>query len=420
MRREPFGAIAVALLLYSASARGADAPAAYQINVAHSGVVADASLTPPFFIKWGVTLPAHVSYPLMAEGLVFVTTGDSAINAKATVYALDQGTGQIVWTKPVPHPSPSPFTYPWWSAAAYDNDRVFVIDSAGMMTAFNAADGAIAWSKQLPIQYSFSSAPTAMNGVVYVGGAGSGGTLYAVDELTGNVLATQSVENGDSSSPALSGSAVFVSYACNQDYGFALQTLTPLWHHSTFCEGGGGQTSVYATGRLFTRDFTTGNLILDASSGAVLGSYNASSAPAANASTIWARNGTTLVAEDVSAPATPHTLWSFSGDGQLTGAPIMISTGTGDFVIQGSSSGMMYALTAGGGIPVWTTKIGTGVNNSDLDGFAAGHGLLLVPAGNTLSAFSSNPTGVPTLSRWALLMLALLLSSIAVVALRNR
>ena len=45
------------------------------------------------------------------------------------------------------------------------------------------------------------------SGIVYVGGAGSGGTLYAVSESAGNVLWTASVQNGDNSSPVKASSA---------------------------------------------------------------------------------------------------------------------------------------------------------------------------------------------------------------------
>ena len=65
-------------------------------------------------------------------------------------------------------------------------------------------------------------------------------TLFALSEDDGHVLATQSVANGDQSSPTLSDGAVFVSYACNQAYGFSQTTLAPLWHYSTFCSGGKG------------------------------------------------------------------------------------------------------------------------------------------------------------------------------------
>src|SRR5262249_19873982 len=151
----------------------------------------------------------------------------------STLYAVDQTTGNVVWSQAISG------TYSF-AAAAYDAGRIFVVNSDGLLLTFDADTGAPGWSVKLPVQYMFTSPPTAANGVVYVGGAGSGGTVYAVDEQTGNLLATQSVMNGDDSSPALSDDSVFVSYACNQAYGFTKTTLAPLWHYSTFCEGGGG------------------------------------------------------------------------------------------------------------------------------------------------------------------------------------
>ena len=82
------------------------------------------------------------------------------------------------------------------------------------MTAWDAATGARAWSRNLDGQYSFSSPPTAFGGSVCVGGAGSGGTVYAVDGATGALRWTASVENGDDSSPVVTDDAVYVSYAC--------------------------------------------------------------------------------------------------------------------------------------------------------------------------------------------------------------
>jgi hypothetical protein len=69
-------AIAICAGLIGAGGASADPGAlavAYQINVAHNGVQTDAALTPPFSLRWRVTLPAQVSYPLIAEGKVFVT-----------------------------------------------------------------------------------------------------------------------------------------------------------------------------------------------------------------------------------------------------------------------------------------------------------------------------------------------------------
>lgn len=370
--------------------------AAYQINVAHSGVQSDSALTPPLTHRWTTTLAAAPSYALIARGKVFVTFGDSQTSG-ATLDALDQTTGNVVWSKSIPS------TYSF-SAAAYDAGKVFVVNFNGALRAFDADSGTQVWSTQLPGQSSFTSPPTAGNGVVYVGGAGVGGTLYAVDELTGNVLATRSVLNGDHSSPALSGNGTFVSYACNQAYGFAKTTLSPLWHYSTSCQGGGGATAVFANGRLYTRD-SNGNLTLDAAGGTLLGSFTAAGAtalaPAVDQTTIFtlANSPGTLTAQDATTGAS-H--WTFTGDGSLDSAPIVLSTPAGEFVVEGSSSGMLYALNAATGATVWSTNVGAAIPKPDehdavqLTGLTAGQGLLVVPAGNTLSAFGAVPPTLPS------------------------
>jgi outer membrane protein assembly factor BamB len=409
-------AVAIAgliLLLRDVSAATANAAVAYQINVAHSGTQLDSALSPPFRLRWQVTLPGLVSYPLIADGSVYVTAGDNSTET-ATLYALDQASGQTIWSRQLSQPPP--FISPW-ANAAFDNGRVFVVGSAGLMTAYESATGTLLWTTQLPFQYLFSAPPTAADGVVYLGGAGTGGTLYAVDEITGSVLATQSVMNGDKSSPAISGNGVFVSYAGDQAYAFARPTLDPLWHYSTCCEGGGGKTPVYDNGRIFTRDIFEGNLILDAATGNLLSFYGPTPvnfspfvAPAVSASFIWFLYGGTLSAQDISYPSNPVALWDFTGDGQLVTAPVVLSTPKGTFVIEGSATGMLYALEANTGTVVWSANVGKGLLQPDeqnisqpLTGLGAGQGLLVVPAGNTISAFlgvasTPPPLPIPTLS----------------------
>src|SRR5205823_14393774 len=109
------------------------------------------------------------------------------------------------------------------------------------------------WSVKRSGQYAFTSAPTASVGIVYVGGAGSGGTLYAISESAGNVLWTASVQNGDNSSPAVTAKGVYVSYACEQAYDFDPSSGALIWHHATGCEGGGRRTAVKHAGKLYVR-----------------------------------------------------------------------------------------------------------------------------------------------------------------------
>jgi outer membrane protein assembly factor BamB len=318
------------------------------------------------------------------------------------LYALDQATGAVLWSKAISG------TYSF-SADAYDNAQIFVVNYDGLLQAFNANTGALAWSNQLPGQYAFTSPPTAANGVVYVGGAGSGGTLYAVDELSGGLLATQPVMNGDHSSPALSSGRVFVSYACNQAYAFAETTLNSLWHYTTGCEGGGGKTVVYASGRIYTRDFN-GNLILDAATGSLLGTFTPANttalAPAVDQTTLysltWPNGSSGANVLSAQSLANGTTTWTFNGDGQLDTAPILISTPAGEFVIEGSASGVLYALNAASGAVVWSANVGAAIaqpdeqNADQLTGLAAGQGLLVVPAGNTISAYAA--ATAPTVS----------------------
>lgn len=86
------------------------------------------------------------------------------------------------------------------------------------------------------------------------------------------------------------------------------------------------------------------------------------------------------------------TLWSFNGDGGLVTSRIVVNQA----VIVGSSSGQVYALDAATGEQLWATNTGAAIysgNGNVISGLAAGDGLLVVPAGNTLSAFtlSTNP-----------------------------
>jgi outer membrane protein assembly factor BamB len=356
---------------------GPTSAVAYQISIAHDGYSADTSIAPPLSQKWSVTFTGGVSYPLIVGNKVFVTVaiGDTS---GTELYALNKNTGKTIWSRQVTS------TYPW-SNAAYDAGQVFVVNSDGEMLAFSAATGTLNWSEQLPGQYFFTSPPTASKGVVYVGGAGSGGTLYAVSETDGSVLWTQSVENGDNSSPALNGSSVFVSYACGLVYSFGRTTGTEQWFSNGSCEGGGGTTPVVHGGRVYARDFL-GNKILNAKTGALLGTFQATPAPAFDGNTgLFLDNGT-LTASSGSA-----TLWSFTGDGGLDTAPIAV----GNTVYVGSSSGELYGLSVTSGSVVWSTNVGSAISAPDeqnvaqpLTGLGAGQGLLVVPAGDSLVAYS--------------------------------
>jgi outer membrane protein assembly factor BamB len=351
----------------------------YQISVSHDGCSSDNTVVPPLSQRWSRDFTGPVSYPLIADGKVFVTVADIPnFGSGTTLYALDQATGAIMWSQVIT----GIFT---WSNAAYDAGHVFVVNGNGQLRAFDAADGVLQWETQLPGQRQFSSPPTAQDGIVYTGGAGSGGTLYAARESDGAVLWTQPLDDGHNSSPALSATDVFVSFECSA-YAFDRTSGQPRWSNNDPCSGGGGKTAVYHAGRVYSRD-SDGNEILDAKTGDLLGTFQASPVPAFAGKIGLYLNGSTL-----QATSGRRTLWTFSGDGRLDSAPIVV----GSTVFVGSSSGMLYGLDLRRGRVVWSTNVGVGIPRPDeqnvsqpLTGLGAGQGLLVVPAGNRLAAYGS-------------------------------
>jgi outer membrane protein assembly factor BamB len=384
LRRSACLTTLVALVL-AAPARAGES-VTYQANAQHTGAVDD-SLTPPLGIRWARSMGAESSYPIVAGGKVFVTTKSTGGGYGSTLYALDAASGAVAWSRPLAH------TY-YWSALAYEAGKLFVLDYDGVLQAFTADSGAALWGKHLG-QYSFSSPPVATGGVVYTGGAGSGGTVYAVRESDGAMLWSASVANGDNSSPAVDSAHMYVSYACSQAYSFATASGALAWHHSTGCSGGGGKTPVLYDGRLYIRDSGGPNLILDAGSGSEIGAFGSIVAPAFSNGVGLYMAGSTLAAERTS-DRTP--LWNFAGDGRLDSAPFVV----GSTVYEGSSSGAFYALNRDSGALLWSDCLPAPVAPPDeqnvsqpLTGLGAGNGLLVVPSGAWLVAYESRP-GAPS------------------------
>jgi outer membrane protein assembly factor BamB len=343
---------------------------AYHINAQHDGLQTD-NLIPPLSLKWTTTLAGNAFYPLIAGGKVFVTATTS--QGEGLLYAFDIATGQTAWG-PVDIGSSGNF-----AAATYDSGRIFTLNGAGILQAFSAKKGSLLWTTQITSQYSFSSPPTALHGMVYTGAAGSGGTVYAFNESNGSQVWTQSVQNGDDSSPTVTSKGVYVSYACNQAYDFTPKTGNLIWHYSGPCEGGGGATTALYNNQLYTRDFN-GDLILKASNGNLAGTYSATQPPAFSGKMGYFLNGSTLSAETLS---NHSVVWTFSGDGALVTAPIV----DGSYVYIGSSQGNLYALDASTGSQAWSTKVGAPMGQSEFASLSAGGQVVAVPAGNQLKIY---------------------------------
>jgi outer membrane protein assembly factor BamB len=352
---------------------------AYQIDAAHTGWQPNDVLTLPLRRRWSHDFgTSGISYPLVAMDRVFVTVENASGNG-TQLFALNAETGAIAWG-----PVALSGSYNW-SAATYADRKIFVINFDGLMTSYDGATGQQLWATQMNRQYAFSSAPTAFGGRVYVGGAGTGGTVFGVDASTGTIVWTRMVQNGDDSSPAVSAAGVYVSYVCNNAYAFRPTDGAPLWSHSGSCEGGGGKTVALIDGRVYTRD-SMGDLILDAAKGTLLGSYASTFAPAgANGFLYTVNNGQLYAAKQ--GGASPS--WSF-GNGNVTTPPIVI----GQYVVIGTSSGELDVISVADGSLVSSDQVGTAISAPDqqsvgspLSGLAAANNGLYVPAGSVLYAY---------------------------------
>src|SRR3954469_15040028 len=368
----------------AASALGADS-VAYQVNPQHTGAQDADSLTPPLGIRWAWNLGGPSSYPVIAGGKVFVTSRDlSNPSYGTTLYAFDQQTGTLAWSRSITG------AY-WWATSTYEAGKLFVLNEDGVLRAFDASNGAALWGKQMPGQYAFTGPPTAYNGVVYLGGAGTGGTVYAVRESDGAVLWTGSVMNGDDSSPAVDSSGMYVNYACNQAYGFSLAGALK-WHHDSSCEGGGGATPVLYDGKVWIRDGGA-NLVLDAATGSEVGAFASGAPPGFSGGTGLFLAGGTLAAERMS-DGVP--LWSFRGDGELRREPLEVN----GVAYALSETGNLFALGRDNGSLVWSdclpdSNTTTQYQSGPPAGMGAGGGLLVVPSGRYLVAYESRP-GAPS------------------------
>jgi outer membrane protein assembly factor BamB len=363
---------------------------AYQVDPRHNGDQPTGALNVSTLTrKWSVTLgqkgsydveAGDVSYPIIAAGRVFVTV-ENAHSYGGRLYALKAGTSARLWSVALPG------TY-GFSALAYDGSDVFALNYGGVLTAFVASTGHELWARQMPGQYAFTAPPTAYHGVVYVSGAGVGGTVYAVSETSGAVKWKASVMNGDKSSPAVDDTGVYVSYDGQQDYRFSLGGKL-LWHHRTCCEGGGGSTAVLHGTHVYARGEAGLDTpaILSKTSGVQSGSFASSTAPAFGSTYMYALDAGDLAAVD---PSGSPDHWMF-GDGNLVTAPV-VSGGT---VFVGSRTGTVYGLSAASGKHIWAGKAGSVIYGPDeqnadvLIGMAVGDGLLVVPAGRVLTAFGS-------------------------------
>lgn len=366
---------------------GASRPAAadavtYQIDLAHSGRATLDGFTGRLANQWTRSLGGAISYPVIAQGRVYVTV---AAGTATELYALDAASGNTVWQASIPGQNPV-------SSLAYDDGRIFALNMSGLVEAFDAATGAQRWSTQLPREWFFPWPPIATGGLVFIGGQGSAGQIYALSEKTGKLTWTSFVR--DAGTPVAYDQFVAITANCQEYYGFAARTGEWLWTDETLYSQGGGATPVYYGGKLYVRDhcFDADNRIVKARSGGMRTGFKSDLIPS-----FFTLDGNDHIVAlvDGRLSATPvgstSPRWTFRGDGKLSTAPLVIDT----YVVEGSTSGKLYVLNEADGLVVSSYKVGAAIDAPQegsqlqpLTGLGAANGLLIVPAGSQLVAFA--------------------------------
>jgi len=386
---------ALGLVLLAPVAWAQDA-VSYQMNPQHTGaVIFQAGLKLPLKQRWTLNMGGLVTYPLIVDDLVFVSVAN-AQSYGSVFYALDRSTGAKVWSQPIPG------TY-FTSLAAADSGEVFVLNFGGVLDAFAARTGKLLWQVQLPTQYDFSAPPTASGGVIYISGAGSGATLYAVRESDGSVIWSQNTDGSIWGAPTLSEDGVFVSYPC-QAYEFDMVTGALRWNYNGGCDGGGGVTTALYNQTLFTSDLQVNDL----QSGSALLAYNGKVLKnLGNISSSLAyqrgigfsyppalQGGMAYFVSDASGLVARGTSdlkvqWSFVGEKTISPAAIVVN----GHVIAASSAGHLYVLDGATGTLQQTLTLPPSQQSDEggvPNGLAAGDGVIVVPYLQSLTAFAAS------------------------------
>ena len=350
----------------------ADFAVAYKLNPAHTGSITLSTGFPvPLRQLWTRDIVYSVGNPMIADDSIFFRAGVKYL------FSLKLSSGNRNWVKTMATDI---------GEIAYDNGKLFGVTDDANLTGFAAASGKALWSTPLPDEWDFYVPPIAVNGQVFVTGAGHGGQLYAVDQTDGTLQWEAPIE-APQGSPAYGDKGVYILNNCNY-YKFRPVNGSVIWHQHTGNESGGGlATPVYFRHRLFVEDDDVcgGDTVRDSRTGEQVGTFFDFSRPMTVFSDSKGRDLAVGLTETNTGwelwcwkARGGALLWTFKGDTQLQGETIVVN-GT---IFIGSGSGMLYALDERGK-KIWSAQTASAVTR-----LAAGLGTLVVVGGSTVTAFA--------------------------------
>jgi outer membrane protein assembly factor BamB len=359
-----------------------------QGNIGHSGVLTGVGLSPPLIPAWATGGFIHPNQVVLGAGAVYVLGGDAS-STEPMITALRESDGSTLWG-PLHVGNGG-------EGLAYDAGRVFAVDQACHLHAYDATSGTPLWTTTY-VNDGCYDAPTAANGIVYFG---TFTQLIAVSESTGSILWIAPAWS-QSSSPAVGNGKVIVDPTDLLVSAFAATSGAPAWHYAGLGEGGGGRLVAIAGGRVYARSTSSSmTKIFNADTGVEVGTLASDGPPAVDADKHviitqkqsgpfvgCGGNPCSLVARSLDTGAA---LWSFKGD-DLVGPPLIVD----GVVYVASFRGNIYGLDEMTGALVWSTTVHDYIQPFDEHNpggsvaLNAADGLLIVSSEGGVHAFKTS------------------------------
>jgi len=227
-------------------------------------------------LRWRAPIAAGYSGPTVADGRVFVTDRVTEPNQIERVHAFDWQTGKLLWT----HSYPCPYVGVGYSAGprasvSIDQGRAYSLGAMGHLFCFDAATGAVIWSRdcnaiykiQMPI-WGISASPLIDGNLVIVQIGGKGGAcLVAFDKVSGEEQWKALDDRASYSAPIIisqAGKRVLVCWTGDNVVGMDPATGKEFWSYPFQPTRMviNIATPVFEKGRLFVTSFYDGSLML--------------------------------------------------------------------------------------------------------------------------------------------------------------
>ena len=157
-----------------------------------------APLLPSERLEWSISLGGMTSIypPLLAQNTLYMATFDYEMGPGNQLCAVHPDNGKVLWKTPLPNAINSQM--------AYDNGRILAIDVCGRLYALDAGSGAILWERQMFGWFpnTYQQGVVTREGLAYVC---AGNTAAAVRCADGEIVWNQQLNPGTTNS---SGSTV--------------------------------------------------------------------------------------------------------------------------------------------------------------------------------------------------------------------